>query len=69
MPADAGRTGSMGQISPHMAKTGCPELSGAWSATRIFCLPDGRDLVHTIDEAEDLVLSAASVQLDVSGGR
>jgi death-on-curing protein len=52
-----------------MAKTGCPGLSGAWSATRIFCLPDGRDLVHTIDEAEDMVLSAASVQLDVSGGR
>jgi len=37
----------------------------AWSATRIFCLLNGQDLVYTVDEAEDLMLSAASGQLDV----
>lgn len=36
----------------------------AWSATRIFCLLNGRDLMYTIDEAEDLMLAAASGQLD-----
>ena len=37
----------------------------AWSATRVFCLLNGRDLTHTVDEAEDLMLSATSGQLDV----
>jgi death-on-curing protein len=37
----------------------------AWSATRIFCLLTGRDLTSTVDEAEELMLSAASGQLDV----
>lgn len=37
----------------------------AWSAARIFCLLNGWDLTYTVDEAEDLMLSAASGQLDV----
>ncbi len=37
----------------------------AWSAARVFCLLNGRDLTYTVDEAEDLMLSAASGQLDV----
>jgi death-on-curing protein len=37
----------------------------AWSAARIFCLLNARDLTYTIDEAEALMLSAASGQLDV----
>ena len=37
----------------------------AWSAARIFYLLNGRDLTYTDDEAEDLMLSAASGQLDV----
>jgi death-on-curing protein len=37
----------------------------AWSAARIFCLLNGRGLTYTVDEAEDLMLSAASGQLDV----
>lgn len=37
----------------------------AWSATRICCLLIGQDLVHTVDEAEDLMLKAAAGQLDV----
>ena len=37
----------------------------AWSATRIFCLLNGQDLNYTVDEAEDLMLSAAAGQLDV----
>ena len=36
----------------------------AWSATRVFCLLNGHDLTYTIDEAEHLMLSAASGQLD-----
>ena len=36
----------------------------AWSAARIFCLLNGRDLTYTVDEAEDLMLSAASGQRD-----
>jgi death-on-curing family protein len=39
----------------------------AWSATRVFCLLNGRDLTYTVDEAEDLMLNAASGQLDVPG--
>lgn len=37
----------------------------AWSATRIFCLLNGQDLDYAVDEAEDLMLDAASGQLDV----
>ena len=37
----------------------------AWSATRIFCLLNDQDLSYTVDEAEDLMLSAAAGQLDV----
>jgi death-on-curing protein len=37
----------------------------AWSAARVFCLLNGRDLTYTVDEAEDLMLNAASGQLDV----
>jgi death-on-curing protein len=37
----------------------------AWSATRIFCLLNGRDLAHSVDDAEDLTLNAASGHLDV----
>lgn len=37
----------------------------AWSAARIFCLLNGRDLTDTVDNAEHLMLSAASGQLDV----
>lgn len=37
----------------------------AWSAARIFCLLNGRDLIYTVNEAEELMLSAASGQLDV----
>jgi death-on-curing protein len=37
----------------------------AWSAARVFCLLNGRDLTYTVDEAEDLMLSAASGALDV----
>ncbi len=37
----------------------------AWSAARVFCLMNGQDLTYTVDEAEDLILNAASGQLDV----
>jgi death-on-curing protein len=37
----------------------------AWSAARVFCLLNGRDLTYTVDKAEDLMLNAASGQLDV----
>lgn len=37
----------------------------AWSATRIFCLLNGRDLTYTVDQAEDLMVDAASGELDV----
>lgn len=37
----------------------------AWSATRVFCLLNGHDLTYTVDEAENLMLSAASGQLEV----
>lgn len=36
-----------------------------WSATRVFCLLNAHDLTYTVDEAEELMLSAASGQLDV----
>lgn len=37
----------------------------AWSAARIFCLLNGRDLTYSVDEAEDLMLRAASGRLHV----
>ena len=37
----------------------------AWAATRIFCILNGRDLTYTVDEAEQLMLAAASADLDV----
>ena len=37
----------------------------AWSAARVFCLLNSRELTYTVDEAEDLMLSAASGQVDV----
>jgi death on curing protein len=37
----------------------------AWSAARIFCLINGRDLSYDIDSAEELVVAVASGQLDV----
>lgn len=37
----------------------------AWSATRILCLLNGRDLTYDVDEAEDLMVNAASGELDV----
>lgn len=37
----------------------------AWSATRVFHLLNGRDLSHTVDEAEHFVLEAAAGRLDV----
>lgn len=37
----------------------------AWSATRVFCLLNVYELTYTVDEAEQLMLSASSGQLDV----
>ena len=37
----------------------------AWAATRIFCLMNGRDLVLSVDEAEEIVLAVAAGDLDV----
>ena len=50
-------------VSNHALVDGNKRL--AWSAARVFCLVNGRDLTYTIDESEDLMLSAASGQLDV----
>ena len=36
----------------------------AWSATRIFCLLNGRDLVCGVDEAEALVQAVARGELE-----
>ncbi len=38
----------------------------AWAATRIFCLLNERDLSLSVDEAEALVLAAATGAVDVS---
>jgi death on curing protein len=38
----------------------------AWAATRTFCLLNGRDLVFTVDEAEELVQSVARGELEAS---
>jgi death-on-curing protein len=37
----------------------------AWSATRVFCLLNGRDLVFTVDDAEAMVVAVAAGELDV----
>lgn len=37
----------------------------AWSAARIFCLLNGRNLTYAVEQAEGLMLNAASGQLDV----
>jgi death-on-curing protein len=37
----------------------------AWSAARVFCLLNGRDLTYTVDEAEQVMLEAAAGGLDV----
>lgn len=37
----------------------------AWSAARICCLLNQRDLIYTVDEAEALMLGAARGELDV----
>lgn len=36
----------------------------AWAATRTFCLLNGRDLVFTVDDAEQLVQSVARGELE-----
>ena len=40
-------------------------LAARLATARVFCLLNGRDLTYTVDEAEDLMLSAASGHLDV----
>ena len=37
----------------------------AWSAARVFCLMNGRDLRFGVDEAEAMILAVASGTLDV----
>lgn len=37
----------------------------AWAAAQVFCLLNGRDLTSTVDDAERLMLAAASGGLDV----
>jgi death on curing protein len=37
----------------------------AWSASRVFCLLNGRDLTYTVDEAEQMMLESAAGGLDV----
>ena len=37
----------------------------AWSATRAFCVLNGRDLRYDVDEAEALVVGVASGTIDV----
>jgi len=39
----------------------------AWSAARVFCLLNGRELTYTVDEAEQLVVTAASGGVDMPG--
>jgi death on curing protein len=38
----------------------------AWAATRTFCLLNGRDLVFSLDNAEQFVLAVARGDLDVT---
>jgi death-on-curing protein len=37
----------------------------AWSATRVFCLLNGRDIAFSVDDAEALVLAVATGAADV----
>ena len=37
----------------------------AWSAARVFCLLNGRDLTYTVDDAEQMMLEAAAGGVDV----
>lgn len=37
----------------------------AWTATRVFCLLNGRDLTFSVDEAETVVVAVATGELDV----
>ncbi len=37
----------------------------AWSATRVFCVLNGRDLTYTVGEAEEMMIEAAAGRLDV----
>jgi death on curing protein len=37
----------------------------AWAATRVFWLLNGHDLTFSVDEAETVVVAAASGELDV----
>ncbi len=37
----------------------------AWSATRVFCLLNGRDIPYDVDDAEVVVVGAAAGKLDV----
>ncbi len=37
----------------------------AWSAARVFCLLNGRDLTYTVDQTEQMMLQAAAGGLDV----
>lgn len=37
----------------------------AWSAARIFCRLNARDLTYTVDDAEQMMLEAAAGALDV----
>ena len=39
----------------------------AWSACRVFHLLNGRDLTYSVDEAEQMMLSAAAGGIDVTG--
>ena len=38
----------------------------AWSAARVFCILNGRELTYAVDEAEAMMLAAASGELDVA---
>ncbi|NAZ77039.1 type II toxin-antitoxin system death-on-curing family toxin [Kineococcus sp. T13] len=38
----------------------------AWSATRVFCLLNGTDLLMHVDEAEQMVLAVAAGDLDAA---
>jgi death-on-curing protein len=38
----------------------------SWSATRAFCILNGRDLTYSVDEAAAVVLTAAAGDIDVS---
>jgi death-on-curing protein len=38
----------------------------AWSATRVFCLINGRNPVFEVDEAEQMVLAVACGDLDAA---